>query len=152
MAERVDPHLFVQYRDELLHVVRSIGNNLPCPDCARHATQFLGKVDVRGLYSKDQFRRFLCEFHNEVNRRKGYPQFDPLALGDWYADHDFRRCATRFMRAFAASPSHGTLQAGAVLRGPAIAFLRSWIDSHVFLFDSVVAALVPPTINDDFDV
>lgn len=136
LAERVHDWAFAAHRDALLHVVRLVADNLPCPDCAAHARAFLARADLRFLLTKDHLRRFLCDFHNAVNFRKGYPPFDPLALGDHYAAHDFPRAAARFLRAFDGGPANGglPLHAGSFQRRLAARALRDWCAAHAHLF------------------
>lgn len=141
LAERVDPAQYAHFREELLHVVRSVGANLPCPECAGHASAFLARADARFLPTKQHFRHFLCDFHNSVNARLNYPPFDPLALADRYAAGEFAPAAARFLRTFEAggAPLHG----GSFQRTQVARFLRSWCDSHRFLFLFAAAAAAP---------
>ncbi len=132
LAERVDEWQFGAARDELIHTVRTVCANLPCPDCAGHAQAFLARADTRGaLLSKDHFRYFLCGFHNTVNARLGRPPFNPQWLGDTFAAHDFPRAASRMLRAWAAAAAAAARSGvgplpGSFARSRAVAALQEW--------------------------
>ena len=54
---------------ELFFNIHSICSYLPCPDCSNHAVLFLNKVSMHTISNKEDFKKMLCHFHNEVNRR-----------------------------------------------------------------------------------
>ena len=59
--------------------IKSICNNLPCPDCQSHATQFLAQVNVPVIISsKENLINFLHAFHNNVNKRIGNREFSKI--------------------------------------------------------------------------
>lgn len=47
----------------------------PCWVCAEDFQKYMEKEDVR-TGSRDEFGNWLCEAHNEVNRKLGKPVFD----------------------------------------------------------------------------
>ena len=53
--------------------IKQLCSNLPCPECASHATQYLKQVNVPE--TKEHFIQFLFTFHNVVNRKLGKPPF-----------------------------------------------------------------------------
>jgi len=60
----------------LFGYIRRICNNLPCPDCAQHATAFLSKVNISTLKTKTDLRNMMYIFHNVVNKRKNKPMYN----------------------------------------------------------------------------
>ena len=60
----------------LFGYIRRICNNLPCPDCAQHATAFLSKVNISTLKTKTDLRNMMYIFHNVVNKRKNKPLYN----------------------------------------------------------------------------
>lgn len=60
----------------LFGYIRRICNNLPCPDCAQHATSFLSKVNVSTLKTKTDLKNMMYIFHNVVNKRKNKPMYN----------------------------------------------------------------------------
>jgi len=76
LAEKIKEDEFPKLRKELLDNIMKICNNLPCPTCAQHATQYMNSVNFNNIQSKEQLKLFLFAFHNEVNRRKDYEKFN----------------------------------------------------------------------------
>ena len=84
LAEKIKPEYFLVIRQELLHVIHSVCSNLPCPDCARHAKQYMNGVNFNAIRTKDDLRILLHRFHNEVNQKKGFPLFPFEQLSEKY--------------------------------------------------------------------
>jgi len=84
LAEKVKENSFPLIRKELLDVIFTICTNLPCPDCANHATRFMQGVNYDTVLTKLDFKELLFRFHNSVNARKGFPIFDRSELDDIY--------------------------------------------------------------------
>ena len=75
MAEKIDESFYRKNKYLILDMIKKICNNLPCPDCARHASAFMSTVNVNSVPNKREFRAMLYVFHNRVNSRLGKPQF-----------------------------------------------------------------------------
>lgn len=85
LAEKVKEDSFPLIRKELLDIIFTICTNLPCPDCANHATRFMQGINYDTILTKDDFKELLFRFHNSVNARKGFPIFDRSELDNMYA-------------------------------------------------------------------
>ena len=48
---------------------------LPCPDCRDHAVNFMKRINIGHVNTKEQLKQMLCGFHNSVNARTGSPQY-----------------------------------------------------------------------------
>lgn len=57
----------------------------PCWHCADHLQQYT-RTNPPKLGSQQQFSRWMCEAHNEVNERLGKPRFDCGTLDDRWKD------------------------------------------------------------------
>lgn len=53
----------------LLQQFDNICGNLPCPDCAEHASRMFATANIRAVVDKNSLIRFLYELHDAVNRR-----------------------------------------------------------------------------------
>ena len=71
LAEKIQDTQFNDTKSDLLTFIKRICSNLPCPDCAAHATQYTSKLTPNHFTSKEQFKLFLFHFHNSVNIRTG---------------------------------------------------------------------------------
>jgi hypothetical protein len=58
---------------------------LPCPDCAGHATQFMTRLNVNRIQTKNDMKMMLLSFHNQVNRRVNKPIFNETQLNEKYS-------------------------------------------------------------------
>ena len=75
LAEKVREEYFPQIRPFLFETITTICSNLPCPDCARHASAFLRNINFANIKKKQDLINMLFIFHNVVNQRKSVPQF-----------------------------------------------------------------------------
>ncbi|QPG93834.1 hypothetical protein C2857_002949 [Epichloe festucae Fl1] len=62
-------------QSDLLSFVKLFSKLYPCWVCAEDFQSYLGKEMPR-VQSRDEFGKWLCGAHNEVNRKLGKPQFD----------------------------------------------------------------------------
>jgi hypothetical protein len=76
LAEKVNEDEFPKIKLILFSYIKRICNFLPCPECSSHAYQFLAKVNVNLIKTKDDFKNMLYVFHNAVNKRKQKPLFN----------------------------------------------------------------------------
>jgi len=70
LAEKIKDDHFPLIGQQLFSQIILICNNLPCPDCANHAKQFLSKVNPHQLKTKNDLKNLLYVFHNTVSSNK----------------------------------------------------------------------------------
>lgn len=85
LAEKIKDEHFNEIKSDLLGYVKRICANLPCPDCAAHATQFISKLTPDQFANKQNFKVFLLHFHNSVNARTGKPIFTLEEMNEKYS-------------------------------------------------------------------
>jgi hypothetical protein len=73
LSYKVHPEHYKHVKLVLWDHVKQLCSNLPCPECASHAIQYLKKLNVPD--TKEQFIQVLFDFHNAVNRKLGKPMF-----------------------------------------------------------------------------
>lgn len=59
----------------ILNYIITICANLPCPDCSKHATETLRRLNIKAINNKKSLIDAMFQFHNIVNRRVGGKQF-----------------------------------------------------------------------------
>ena len=59
LAEKVNEHIYPRIAGQLFDVIKRICTALPCPECAQDATQFLAKVKLHELKSKNDFKNLI---------------------------------------------------------------------------------------------
>lgn len=63
-----DGEISEQQKSEIKNLLTSLFALLPCPQCAYHATQYLGQ-NTPTLNTKQDFLEYLVQMHNAVNAR-----------------------------------------------------------------------------------
>ena len=53
------------------NIIRQICYNLPCPECRKHASNYINKISLHSVKTKEDLIFVLFTFHNDVNRRLG---------------------------------------------------------------------------------
>ena len=85
LAEKIKEEHFPALRLELLGIIKQICSSLPCPECAGHATQYMTRLNVNQVRTKNDMKMMLLSFHNEVNRRLNKPIFNETQLNEKYS-------------------------------------------------------------------
>lgn len=74
---------------ELLSMISLICANLPCPDCAQHATQTLRMMNRKVVNNRENLIQAMFQFHNMVNTRTGKKQFSRKEHDELYHKAQF---------------------------------------------------------------
>ena len=137
MAARIREESYPHLKGELLAVVKQICYNLPCPDCARHATRFMNGVNLATLPNKTVFISMLFQFHNSVNARLGKQQYtleDLKVYNKRNLGIDLQNFLTFYARRY-----NGTLQAGIqsteLIRRRIAISVRAWLQKNWLHFN-----------------
>lgn len=75
LCQKVRQEYFTMIKGELVYYIKLICSHLPCPDCSKHAKNYLSKMDLNKIQTRDDLVLYLFTFHNDVNIKKGYPLF-----------------------------------------------------------------------------
>ena len=80
LAERIVDDMYISNREKIFSIVKGIIENLPCPECRYHATNYFKKINIYNYNTKDEFKLMLYTFHNAVNVRLGKEIYDASSL------------------------------------------------------------------------
>ena len=69
IIEKLKEDEFKKKRELLIEIITSICVNLPCPNCQKHASNYLNTYKINKCISKNDFRTYMFTFHNMVNKR-----------------------------------------------------------------------------------
>jgi len=97
LAEKVKENVFDSIRVELLNLIYTICSNLPCPDCASHATEYLNHINYKNIQTKSQLKQVLYNFHNTINAKKKMEIFPRQELEYKYQHMQFIPVIHTFM-------------------------------------------------------
>ena len=134
LAEKVNENTFSQIRVELLNTIYSICANLPCPDCAEHATAYLNGINFKTIQTKEQLKYMLYTFHNTVNAKKGVELF-PIANLNKYAQMNLINVIYTFIPFLQDKSNSIRMIANDFHRNRIASQLKIWFNSYISYFD-----------------
>lgn len=135
LAEKAKPEYFQEIRADLLNIIYTICTNLPCPDCAKHATAYMNGVNFNSIVTKDHLRMLLYRFHNEVNRRKGFAEFPLNQLSEKYSKADTVKIIHYFMPFFEDKHKSIRMIADDMHRARIALQLKAWFNKNIGAFE-----------------
>lgn len=78
--EKMYPPFYQKNVPTIIKFIRRICTNLPCSYCDTHARAYMKRLTPGAVPTKPHMQQFLLNFHNDVNKRLGKPQFTNLNL------------------------------------------------------------------------
>jgi hypothetical protein len=117
----------------LILMLIQICNNLPCPDCSKHAKQFWSKVKVSNIKNKTDLINLLFVFHNMVNKRRNVNVFKYENL-KFYETKNVIETYNIFSRNFNTRGNMNLINES-FHRNMMIASLKKWVMSNIMHFD-----------------
>lgn len=127
LSYKVHPEHYRQTKNELWDHIKQLCSNLPCPDCASHAMQYLKKIKTPE--TKEQLIRLLVDFHNVVNRRIGKPAF-PIQAIDKYATVDLSKAFYACKHVIQHQPYNPRLIMNKVKTRDSIVQFQQWLQQN----------------------
>ena len=134
LAEKVKDEEFPKIRQELLNHIMKICNNLPCPSCSQHATQYMRKVNFNAIHTVEDLKKMLYIFHNSVNERKKYAEYPYDELTGKYVDLDFNQVVNKFMFHFQQKVYAMNLIAQQISRQKQVVVVKTWFVNNMHIF------------------
>jgi glutaredoxin-related protein len=126
---------FYSIREELLSVIYSICSNLPCPDCATHASEYLNSIQYKQIQSKEQLKNVLFQFHNNVNIRKNIPIFPRDQLEQKYQSIPLISTIYIFMEHFQDKHKSIRMISNDFYRARLSDNLKTWFNTNITKFN-----------------
>jgi hypothetical protein len=126
---------FKSIRVELINHIYSICTNLPCPICSQHAKGYLNGINFNTIQTKDDLKRLLWAFHNEVNQLKGYPFFTFDQIDEKYSTAVTNNIIVYFMAHFSDRSRSVKLMADDLIRSHLCKVLKEWFNQNITAFD-----------------
>lgn len=131
LAEKIDETKFIELGlgSQLFNLIKQICNNLPCPDCSKHATSFLNKVKSNTISTKQDFKMMLFYFHNLVNTRTNKPAFLQTDLSI-YATYSLPVVFQQFVTTYNRKTGNLRLMSDSMKRKHIIINVSSWLKTN----------------------
>ena len=133
LAEKIKDEEFHKLRKELLDNILKICNNLPCPICSQHAIRYMNGVNFNNIQTKEQLKLFLFSFHNTVNRRKDYEQFNVADLSK-YQNANTINIIRNFFYHFSKRTYNVRMAVDNLHRHKMLKELKEWLEKNAYSF------------------
>jgi hypothetical protein len=134
IPEKLSNKNFVENKTSIIQLIMTICNNLPCPSCSQHATQYMRTVNFNAIHTVEDLKKMLYIFHNSVNERKKYAEFPYDGLSDKYANLDFNQVVNKFMFHFQQKVYAMNLIAQQISRQKQVVTVKKWFLDNMHLF------------------
>ena len=131
LAHKVKDEDFATIRLELLNTIFSICTVLPCPVCSEHAKRYLQAINFNNIRTKQDLKIMLSNFHNDVNKRKGYPIFNTENLNETYDGMNFVNAINLFIYHFEDKHRSAKLMADDMMRKQISVNVKKWIMQNI---------------------
>jgi hypothetical protein len=135
IAHKVKDDSFIKIRYELLNNIIAICRNLPCPKCSAHATDYMSKINLNSIRTKDDLKMMLFNFHNEVNSRTGAVAFSFFDLNNTYDSAITINIIQNFFLFFRDKTFNVTSIANTMHRERLTIILKDWFIKNINNFD-----------------
>jgi hypothetical protein len=130
LVEQFNDSSFRAMRQDLFRIVFTICTNLPCPICSKHAHEYLSKININSIQTKQDMIHMLFLFHNEVNKRKSVAQF-PIDGLEKYKTGNYKAIANNFVAHFQEKTRNIHLIADEMYRQRNITIVKHWIVDNI---------------------
>lgn len=136
LAEKINETKFVELGlgSQLFNLIKQICNNLPCPDCSKHATIFLNKVKMNTISTKQDFKMMLFYFHNLVNLRTNKPAFVVTELSI-YSTYHLPAVFQQFVNTYNRKTGNLKLMSDSMQRKNIIVAVSGWLKTNQSYFN-----------------
>jgi len=136
LSYKVKDDIFPQFKDELFRIIYAICTNLPCPTCSEHAKTYLDGINMKTIDTKEKLKIMLFTFHNEVNKKKGYPFFSYEDCELKYSRAITKNIVENFMPHFSDRNRSLKLMASDFQKSFIVKMLKEWFQKNVGAFDA----------------
>lgn len=126
---------FLWKKQQFLNIIFLICKNLPCPDCATHATNYLNGVNFDAIRTKEQLKDFFYNFHNQVNARRGAPIYPRHQLDEKYSKGVTLNILKEFMIHFENKHKSIHMISNDFHRGGVAVVLKKWFNENIEIFE-----------------
>jgi hypothetical protein len=150
LAEKINERVYPFYVGQLFSVIKNICSALPCPECTRDASIFLGKIKIQELKTKNDFKNMIYFFHNYVNAKKRKHLYNYSSL-EVYKKYNIINVFNRFISVY-HTRGNMKLLAESFQRQNIIKNLKAWFSKNIMAFMPVQEAdniIKPQNISEE---
>jgi len=136
LAHKIKAEEFAIIRLELIGYIVSICQNLPCPSCTNHATEYMKKVNFNRIETKEDLKRLLFDFHNKVNKEKKYPIFEFDKLDEKYETANTVNIIYHFFTNYNNKQFNVNMITANMHRERIVVNFKKWLNENIMKFDA----------------
>lgn len=136
LAHKIKEEEFSNIRLEIIGFIVSICQNLPCPSCTNHATEYMKNVNFNRIETTNDFKRFLFDFHNKVNKEKGYPIYEFDKLDEKYERANTVNIINHFFTHYNNKQFNVNMITANMHRERIIVSFKKWLNDNIMKFDA----------------
>lgn len=135
LAAKLKPE-FADEPKVLFGHIKQICSNLPCPDCAEHATALLNSINVNAVCaSSESLKSFLYYFHNNVNSKIKKPQFTQEEANARYAKANTQPVVIQFIQIMETNMNNEKMMMMSFHRKQYMKNFRSYVISNAYKYN-----------------
>jgi hypothetical protein len=135
LVAKIKPEYFSELKEELIKIIISICNNVPCPICAEHSTQYTSKTNFNSIQTQHDLQMYLFKFHNDVNTRKNVPLFTYDELIEKYSKSHIINIYNNFVFHFQDKHHSIHMIANDMFRTRILSNIKKWFSVNISKFD-----------------
>lgn len=134
IAQKVNENSFSIIKNDLFSHIKIICQNLPCPECSTHATNYMNGIDFSKINTREDLKKMLYVFHNEVNKRLGKPEYKYSELNEKYDKANLNRIIPLFFKFFEDKHSSPRMISDDIFTQRLSNSIRKWFDKNIHYF------------------
>jgi len=134
LAEKIKEEAFPSMRSEILNIIYTICSNLPCQDCANHASEYLKSINYQSIQTKEQLKNMLFSFHNTINSKKNFTIFPRYQLESKYQNMQFKPVIYNFIINFQDKHKSLRMIANDFHKSRVVEQLKIWLNTNITNF------------------
>jgi hypothetical protein len=135
LSYKIKDEYFSQIKNDFLNICFIICRNLPCPLCAEHATQYIQNINVNAIQTKEQLKDLFFEFHNTLNKKKGFQIFQKINLDEKYSKAITVNIIHNFIHHFRDKSKSIRNIANDFFREKTLVLINQWFNKNIIYFN-----------------
>ena len=136
IAEKIKEEDFDNLKGELFEIIVKVCSNLPCPECTRHATEYMKKINFNKITCKRELKLMLYTFHNSVNQNKNFKEFPLLELDEKYASVNTIEVFNKFAINLEYKRPYVHVILGESQRKSTVKKIKQWLIDNLHIFNN----------------
>ena len=135
LAHKVKTEVFNQIKFQLFEIIKTVCTNLPCPVCSIHAKNYMDKININSIQTKEDLKKMLFDFHNVANSKKKVELFNYEDLDKKYSSAVTMNIIKNFFIFFQDKKYNVKLINGEFHRNRIIFLIKNWFNKNLQYFD-----------------